>query len=77
LIPRFTTQKFLLTLVHDNTFSLLFRINERFFDLNGSGKYQNPPPGSVIDHTIMRVQYYDFLLVSQHVSQVGLTQRFI
>ncbi|XP_023340346.1 protein argonaute-3 isoform X2 [Eurytemora carolleeae] len=49
------------------------RINERFFDLNGSGKYQNPPPGSVIDHTIMRVQYYDFLLVSQHVSQGTVT----
>jgi len=48
------------------------RINLRFFELTGN-KYGNPPPGSVLDHTIMKRTYYDFLLVSQHVGQGAAT----
>ena len=51
-----------------NLFS--FRINRRFFKMEGS-KYANPPPGSVVDHTVMKKAYYDFLLVSQHVTQAS------
>ena len=29
----------------------------------------NPPPGSVVDHTVTRRDWYDFFLVSQHVGQ--------
>ena len=29
----------------------------------------NPPPGSVLDHTVTRRNWYDFFLVSQHVGQ--------
>nr|CAD7440665.1 unnamed protein product [Timema bartmani] len=51
------------------------RINTRIFaDLGGSrggGGLDNPPPGSIMDHTITRRQWYDFFLVSQHVRQVS------
>lgn len=29
----------------------------------------NPPPGTVVDHTITRKTWADFFLVSQHVGQ--------
>lgn len=48
------------------------RINLRFFQVAGK-EYNNPPPGSVLDHTIMKRKYYDFLLVSQHVTQGTVT----
>ena len=34
------------------------------------GKQQdNPPPGTVLDHTVTKRNWYDFFLVSQHVGQ--------
>lgn len=54
------------------------RINTRIFSLNeremrtsgpGGGGYGNPPPGTIVDHTITRRYLYDFFLVSQHVTQ--------
>jgi len=48
------------------------RINRRFFNMEGD-KYINPPPGSVLDHTVMKKHMYDFLLVSQHVTQGTVT----
>ena len=47
----------------------ILRINKKLFCLSGN-KYENPPPGSVLDHTIMKKTFDDFLLVSQHVNQV-------
>ncbi|KAB7506711.1 Piwi-like protein 2, partial [Armadillidium nasatum] len=45
------------------------RINTRIFaSLSGRG-LDNPPPGSIVDHTITKRHWYDFLLVSQHVRQ--------
>ncbi|XP_075148172.1 argonaute 3 [Haematobia irritans] len=44
------------------------RINTRYFSGNGSN-INNPPPGTVIDTTITRANYYDFFLVSQAVRQ--------
>ncbi|KAL3877253.1 hypothetical protein ACJMK2_034986 [Sinanodonta woodiana] len=44
------------------------RINTRIF-LKTSREMQNPPPGTVVDHTITRREWYDFFLVSQHVRQ--------
>ena len=29
----------------------------------------NPPPGTVLDHTVTKRNWYDFFLVSQHVGQ--------
>ncbi|XP_013382739.1 piwi-like protein 2 [Lingula anatina] len=49
------------------------RINTRIYaKLQGAGRgcqYDNPPPGTVVDHTITRKEWYDFFLVSQHVRQ--------
>lgn len=44
------------------------RINTRVFLKTGNGM-DNPIPGSVVDHTITKRNWYDFLLVSQHVRQ--------
>ncbi|XP_046554739.1 LOW QUALITY PROTEIN: piwi-like protein Ago3 [Haliotis rubra] len=45
------------------------RINTRLFYQTGPDRIDNPPPGSVMDHTITRRDWYDFFLVSQHVRQ--------
>jgi len=34
---------------------------------------ENPGPGTVIDHTITKARWYDFFLVSQHVTQGTVT----
>ena len=44
------------------------RINTRIF-FQGTKELENPPPGSVLDHTVTRRDWYDFFLVSQHVGQ--------
>lgn len=49
------------------------RINTKFFKVNstetGTSGFSNPPPGSILDHTITRKYLYDFYLVSQHVRE--------
>ncbi|XP_071550552.1 piwi-like protein Ago3 [Panulirus ornatus] len=45
------------------------RVNTRIFAAMSSRGHDNPPPGSIIDHTVTRRYWYDFLLVSQHVRQ--------
>ncbi|XP_064121148.1 protein argonaute-3-like isoform X1 [Macrobrachium nipponense] len=45
------------------------KINTRIFAAMSARNLDNPPPGSVVDHTITRRYWYDFLLVSQHVRQ--------
>lgn len=52
------------------------RINTRIFSTQGHGpmpKLDNPSPGTVLDHTITRRDWYDFYLVSQHVRQGTVT----
>jgi len=44
------------------------RINTRLFARQGE-RLDNPPPGSIMDHTVTRRDKYDFFLVSQHVRQ--------
>lgn len=44
------------------------RINSRLF-YNTGRQLDNPPPGTIADHTITRRDRYDFFLVSQHVRQ--------
>ena len=48
------------------------RINTKLFMKKGPS-LENPPPGSVMDHTVTRRDYYDFLLISQHVRQGTVT----
>ncbi|CAB3233985.1 unnamed protein product [Arctia plantaginis] len=48
------------------------RINTRIF-MKSSGGLENPPPGTVVDHTITRRDWYDFLIVSQKVNQGTVT----
>ncbi|RZF43381.1 hypothetical protein LSTR_LSTR001642 [Laodelphax striatellus] len=43
------------------------RINTRLFTMRR--EEENPLPGTVMDHTITRRHYYDFFIVSQHVTQ--------
>ncbi|GBP15888.1 Piwi-like protein Ago3 [Eumeta japonica] len=48
------------------------RINTRIFKkLNNS--LENPPPGTIVDHDITRRNWYDFLIVSQYVTQGTVT----
>lgn len=52
------------------------RINARIFAAQGGGprpKLDNPGPGTVLDHTITRKDWYDFFLISQHVRQGTVT----
>ncbi|KAK3727509.1 hypothetical protein QZH41_018372 [Actinostola sp. cb2023] len=52
------------------------RINTRLFLSEGRGpqsRLTNPSPGTVLDHTITRKDWYDFFLVSQHVRQGTVT----
>jgi Piwi domain len=65
----FCVSFFLFHSVSHFLFSL--RINHRYFAKDGRGGYKNPPPGTVIDHTITKRDWYDFLLVSQHVTQAS------
>merc|ERR1719206_1197021 len=44
------------------------RINTRIFQLGGKAP-ENPAPGTVLDHTVTKRDWYDFFLVSQHVGQ--------
>ncbi|TMW48791.1 hypothetical protein DOY81_006130 [Sarcophaga bullata] len=44
------------------------RINTRYFMVN-NGNAENPLPGTVVDNSITRANYYDFFLVSQNVRQ--------
>ncbi|XP_059057844.1 piwi-like protein Ago3 [Achroia grisella] len=48
------------------------RINTRIFMKAGSG-FENPHPGTVVDHSITRRDWYDFLIVSQKVNQGTVT----
>lgn len=41
-----------------------------------NSKFDNPPPGTVVDHTITRRDWYDFFLVSQNVRQVSKKSNF-
>ncbi|XP_076360662.1 piwi-like protein 1 [Tachypleus tridentatus] len=52
------------------------RINTRIFlSLNGRGhkSLDNPPSGTILDHTVTQQNWYDFFLVSQHVRQGTVT----
>ncbi|KAH3883086.1 hypothetical protein DPMN_007036 [Dreissena polymorpha] len=48
------------------------RINSRFFARAGQG-LGNPPPGTVIDNTVTKPEWYDFFVVSQSVRQGTVT----
>ena len=54
------------------------RINTRIFALGGKNP-DNPAPGTVLDHTVTKRDWFDFFLVSQHVGQVRKesTQRIV
>ncbi|KAG7312304.1 Protein argonaute-3 [Plutella xylostella] len=48
------------------------RINTRIFAKTHGG-FENPPPGTVLDHTVTRRDWYDFLIASQKVNQGTVT----
>ena len=48
------------------------RINTRLLAAARKGnryEYTNPPPGTVLDHSVTRFKYKDFFLVPQSVNQ--------
>ncbi|KAJ0174712.1 hypothetical protein K1T71_009820 [Dendrolimus kikuchii] len=48
------------------------RINTRIF-MKAGRDFDNPPPGTVLDNSILRRDWYDFLVVSQKVNQGTVT----
>ncbi|XP_014773732.1 piwi-like protein 1 isoform X1 [Octopus bimaculoides] len=48
------------------------RVNTRIF-INRRNQVDNPAPGTIVDHSITRKNWYDFFLVSQHVRQGTVT----
>lgn len=44
------------------------RITQKFFAIEGSRQLQNPPPGTLVDNTIVS-RYYDFYLIAQNVTR--------
>lgn len=50
------------------------RINTRLLALEmNSSDLSNPPPGTVVDHSVTKNDWYDFFVVSQHVRQGTVT----
>ncbi|XP_060528061.1 piwi-like protein Ago3 isoform X2 [Cylas formicarius] len=45
------------------------RINTRMFSFDRNGEPENPPPGTILDHTVTRKYLYDFFMVPQSVRQ--------
>lgn len=45
------------------------RINTKIYSVVGANNYDNVPPGTVLDNTVTRRNWYDFFLVSQNVRQ--------
>ena len=37
---------------------------------DGGKNVENPPPGTILDHTVTRYEFKDFFLVPQAVNQV-------
>uniref|UniRef100_A0A6G1SQC4 Piwi-like protein 1 n=1 Tax=Aceria tosichella TaxID=561515 RepID=A0A6G1SQC4_9ACAR len=53
------------------------RIGARFYmKSQADGSFQNPPPGTVIDHTVTREERYDFYLISQSTRQGTVTPTY-
>ena len=48
------------------------RISTRILVKTGNN-YENPPPGTILDHTVTRYQFKDFFLVPQAVNQGTVT----
>jgi len=49
------------------------RINTRLFNVAPNGSFDNPPAGTVLDHTVTRYKFKDFFLIPQSVNQGTVT----
>merc|ERR1719479_558082 len=49
------------------------RINTRLFNVAPNGGFDNPPAGTIVDHTVTRFKFKDFFLIPQSVSQGTVT----
>jgi len=49
------------------------RINTRLFNVAPNGGFDNPPAGTVLDHTVTRFKFKDFFLIPQAVNQGTVT----
>lgn len=43
------------------------RISTKVFSAKNPRNLENPPPGTVVDHTVTKYDWHDFFLISQHV----------
>jgi len=49
------------------------RINTRLFSVAPNGGFDNPPAGTILDHTVTRYKFKDFFLIPQSVNQGTVT----
>jgi len=49
------------------------RINTRLFNVAPNGGFDNPPAGTIVDHTVTRFKFKDFFLIPQSVNQGTVT----
>ena len=61
---------------HLNVVVVQRRINAKFF-LSNRGKIENPPAGTVIDHSVTLRDWYDFFLIPMNVNQVSSSTCFV
>ena len=84
LIPSYEAEQFRDTFRHISTdyapsFGFIVvqkRINTRIFAMGGKSP-DNPAPGTVLDHTVTKRDWFDFFLVSQHVGQVRTNEELL
>ena len=49
------------------------KVNTKLFDVSRSSKADNPPAGTILDHTVTLRDYYDYFLVPMNVNQGTVT----
>ena len=49
------------------------KINTKIYDVSRPSKAENPPAGTILDHTVTLRRHYDYYLVPMNVTQGTVT----
>ena len=49
------------------------KVNTKIYDVTRPSKADNPPAGTILDHTVALREYYDYFLVPMNVNQGTVT----